>query len=73
MARTITVELTGYVRPKLRPNAVRALSWRMQPESITDAWYAANCPRDFKARKHGISFRDWFVWRVACFLRGCRA
>lgn len=72
MARTITVELVGYVPPKVRPAFIRALGLRLHPESITDAWYKADCPPRFRPREHGVSWTDTALWRVTCVLRGCR-
>jgi hypothetical protein len=73
MARAITVVLQGYTPPKLRPALLCRLGERLHPDTVTDAWYAADCPPRFKPRDHGVTLRDTLKWKLACFLRGCRA
>jgi len=45
---------------------------RLHPESVTEAWYAADCPQRFDARSAGVRLLDRLRWRVACLLRRCR-
>jgi hypothetical protein len=42
----------------------------IHPESVTAAWYAADCPPELDERAAGIPFRVRVQWRVSRLLRG---
>lgn len=54
---------------KRRPASVRAVGVLLHPPSVTDAWYAADCPPRLDRR--ALSLGDRVVWRVSRVLRGC--
>lgn len=72
MSRTDTVIVTTYTPNypplKWRPALVREAGWRLHPDTVTAAWYAAACPQNF--RPH-LSLADRTRWFVSRFLRGC--
>jgi hypothetical protein len=45
----------------------------LHPDAITEAWYAADCPRRLDWRSAGIAVPTWPRWKVACVLRGAHA
>jgi hypothetical protein len=45
----------------------QSLGARLQPRSVTDAWYEAGCPQSFVP---SVSLRVRLQWRLACWLRG---
>lgn len=53
-----------------RPPLLRAVGVVLHPPAVTDAWYAADCPRRLAWRQGGVSVATWLLWRVACFVRG---
>lgn len=65
---TITVTIPARPLRKWRPAFVIALGCRLHPASVTEAWYAQDCPPKLDG---GVSPVDLLRWRVACALRGC--
>jgi hypothetical protein len=45
------------------------LGIKLHPESVTEAWYAADCPPELDARAAGIPLRVRVQWRVSRLLR----
>lgn len=70
--RTIQIELVGATPGSIRPDCLREVGRRLHPDTITDAWYAADCPPKLDWRAAGITRRTWLQWRLACLLRGAR-
>lgn len=63
-----------YTKP--RTTTMRALGAMLHPQSIADAWYAADCPPSLGwsgARRAGVSLKDRLRWKVGCALRGATA
>lgn len=50
------------------PGWMRRLGHRLHPASVTNAWYAAGCPRRLHWR--AVRLRDYLTWRIASWLRG---
>jgi hypothetical protein len=48
---------------------MQELGIRIHPREVTDAWYAANCPPNFKPN---VPFLTWAQWRLSCLLRGAK-
>lgn len=53
---------------KRRPNLARALGCVLLPATITDAWYAQECPARIDTT--GISRTDRARWHLSRVLRG---
>jgi hypothetical protein len=45
------------------------LGSRLQPAAVTEAWYAAGCPRDLVPP---LPLHVRLQWRLACWLRGAK-
>ena len=72
-AQVITLELHGFKQSTSKRTSEQiARGVALQPESVTETWYAAGCPQKFHPLLHGVSFRDWLAWKRACYLRGVR-
>jgi hypothetical protein len=67
-SRTITVVVPVTPRRQYRPLTLRAFGVKIHPQSVTDAWYAADCPPNFKPP---VPFLVRVRWHASRLLRGC--
>jgi len=55
---------------RARPAGLRAVGVMLHPASVTDAWYAAECPPSSSCAILGVNWLTHLQWRLACVLRG---